>query len=88
MAKKQPMGQWKILAVGTLVALCYPFNRSRGFRRGKIVGLHGDEDTATRYGGIYDVVPIDGPDTDTPQRLPRSSFVPVSTGRAKRRVTR
>ena len=79
------MGQWAILPVETLVSLRLQFQRSRKFRRGHIVALLSTEDDARRHGGVYAVRPIDGPDTETSQQLPRSAFTLVTEKKPKRR---
>jgi len=88
MAKKQPMGQWHILPVGTLVALRPMFASSRKFRRGHVVALLNDEHEAKRHGGVYAVRPIDGADTTTLQQLPRAAFLPVTPAKPRRKVSR
>lgn len=85
MTKKRPMGQWAILPADTLVSLRLQFQRSRKFRRGNVVALVSTEDDARRYGGVYTVRPIDGPDTETPQQIPRSAFTLVTEKKPKRR---
>jgi hypothetical protein len=84
-AQKRQMGQWAILACDTLVSLRLQFQRSRKFRRGHVVALVSTEDEARRHGGVYAVRPIDGPDTETPQQLPRSAFTLVTEKKPKRR---
>lgn len=85
MVKKRLMGQWAILAAETLVSLRLQFQRSRKFRRGNVVALVSTEDEARRHGGVYAVRPIDGPDTETLQQLPRSAFTLVTEKKPKRR---
>ena len=85
MSNKRQMGQWAILASETLVSLRLQFQRSRKFRRGHVVALVSTEDEARRHGGVYFVRPIDGPDTETLQQLPRSAFAPVFDKKPKRR---
>ena len=85
MAKKRLMGQWAILPAETLVSLRLQFQRSRKFRRGNVVSLLSTEDEARRHGGVYAVRPIDGPDTQTLQQLPRSAFTLVIEKKPKRK---
>lgn len=85
MVKKRLMGQWAILPAETLVSLRLQFQRSRKFRRGNVVALVSTEEDARRHGGVYVVRPIDGPDTETPQQLPRSAFTLVTEKKPKRR---
>ena len=85
MAQKRQMGQWVILAQDTLVSLRMTFQRSRKFRRGHIVALLSTEDEARRHGGVYAVRPIDGPDMQTLQQLPRSAFTLVIEKKPKRK---
>jgi len=84
-AKKRQMGQWAILASETLVSLRLQFQRSRKFRRGHVVALVSTEEEACRHGGVYAVRPIDGPDTQTLQQLPRSAFTLVIDKKPKRK---
>lgn len=79
---------WQILNAGRLVALRKQFSESRKFRRGHIVALVCSEAEAKRLGGVYAVRPIDGPDTETLQQLPRSAFFPVEAPKPRRKVSR
>jgi hypothetical protein len=79
---------WQILAAGRLVALRKQFTQTRKFRRGHIVALVCSEQEAKKFGGVYAVRPIDGPDTETLQQLPRSAFFPVETPKPRSQVSR
>lgn len=87
MAQKRQMGQWAILQAETLVSLRLQFQRSRKFRRGHIVALVSTQEEALRHGGVYTVRPADGPDTSTPQQLPRAAFTVVFSKKPKQRVS-
>jgi hypothetical protein len=86
MAKKRAMGQWTILPADQLVALRKDFAQSRKFRRGVVVALLSTEQEAIRHGGVYAIRPIDGPNTETLQQLPRAGFLPVTEKARVRRA--